>query len=413
MTRSDDTRVVVTGRGVVSSIGTGAEAFAAALRAGRSGAAPLRFFDTTGYEHSIACEVPDFEPGPWVRRHDPEDLGRATQFAVAAARMAVDDALGGASDGAGAAGFAARRALVAIGTTDGESRDLDLLIAQEVAGGPSAPDPRVARRVPAARLSTVVAAELDLEDVEAVTVPTACAAGNYSIGYGLDALRAGEVDVALCGGADVISRKTFTGFYRLGAMAVRACAPFDADRDGMLVGEGAAVLVLERRSTALARGARIHAEVLGYGLNCDADHPVAPQRESLGRCMTAALRDAGVEPGDVDLISAHGTATRANDLTEAQAVRDVFGTRRPPVTGVKSMIGHTLGAASAIAAVACTIALTHRFVPPTLHHARTDPDCDLDVVANTAVPADLRIVQNNALAFGGNNAVLLLGRADR
>jgi 3-oxoacyl-[acyl-carrier-protein] synthase II len=397
-------RVVITGLGVVSSIGTGVADFAAGLRAGRNGAAPVGAFDTTGYEHSIGCEVPGFVPENWLTRHRPDEVGRATQFAVAAARLALADA--GSSPGA----LAARPALTAIGTTDGESRDLDSLVAQQVIDGPERMSPAVARRTPAARLSTVVARELELTDVEAVTVPTACAAGNYAIGYAFDALRAGDVDVALCGGADALSRKTFTGFYRLGAMAPERCAPFDAGRRGMLTGEGAAVLVLETETAALARDARIHAEVLGYGLTCDADHPVAPQQEGIARCMRLALLDAGLDPGEVDMISAHGTATLANDSTEARAIRDVFGTHSPQVTGIKSMLGHCLGAASALSAVACAVAITQGFVPPTINHQRTDPDCDVDVVANTAVSADIRVAQNNALAFGGNNAVVLLGR---
>jgi 3-oxoacyl-[acyl-carrier-protein] synthase II len=399
---ADAARVVVTGLGVVSSIAMGAASFAEALRAGRSGARPVGSFDTSGYDHAIACEVPDFVPD--LARHAAHDVGRASQFAVAAARMAVADAR------LDEAALAARTGLVAIGTTDGESRDLDGLVGQAVADGPAAMDPRVARRVAAARLSTSTARDLGLTDVEAATLPTACAAGNYSIGYGLDALRAGDVDFALCGGADALSRKSFTGFYRLGAMAPQRCQPFDAARRGMLGGEGAAVLLLERLESARARGARVYAEILGYGLTCDADHAVAPNRESFARCMSLALADAGIGPCDVDVIFAHGTATQANDVAEAGAIRDVFGAHRPRVTGPKSMLGHALGAASALAAAACTLSVAHRFIPPTIHHDKTDPDCDIDCVANTAVDADVRIVQNNALAFGGNNAVVLIGR---
>jgi 3-oxoacyl-[acyl-carrier-protein] synthase II len=404
MDTTDAGRVVVTGVGVISSIGTGAAAFGSALRAGRCGAVPVRAFDTTGYAHAVGCELPGIDLGRWIQRLDPAAPGPATRLSVAAARMAAGDA------GLTGDGVRTRRVVIAIGTTDGESRDLDELTGQEVAGGPGAMDPAIAGRVNASRLSTAVAWEFGLTDVEAVTIPTACAAGNYAIGYGFDAIRAGEADLAFCGGADAMCRKTFTGFYRLGAMARERCRPFDRDRDGMLVGEGAGVLLLESLASARVRGAHIHAEVLGYGLNCDADHPVAPDRDSVARCIRLALKDAGVEPADVDLISAHGTATVANDVAEAGAIGDVFGERPPPAVSMKSMLGHTLGAASALAAIGCVLAISGGFIPPTINHTGTDPLCPVDCVPNTARDADLRVVQNNALAFGGNNAVVVLGR---
>jgi len=274
-------------------------------------------------------------------------------------------------------------------------------------------DPRLTRRVPAARLSAAVALELGLADAEVVTVGTACSAGNYAIGNGLDAIRVGDADFALCGGADAVCRKTFTAFYRLGTIAPDCCRPFDAGRQGILTGEGAGVLLLESLQSAEARGARIYAEVLGYGLNCDAYHPVAPNQASVARCMRLALHDSGVKPQEVDLISAHGTGTRANDITETQAIRDVFGDSPPRTVSLKSMLGHTMGAASALGAVACSLAIAGRFIPPTINHVSTDPLCAIDCVPNTAVEADLRIVQNNGLAFGGNNAVVVLGRHEQ
>ncbi|MFF7654487.1 beta-ketoacyl-[acyl-carrier-protein] synthase family protein [Streptomyces sp. NPDC007983] len=398
-------RVVVTGLGAVSGIGVGTAEFLAGLRAGKSAARPVTAFDTEGFEHAMACEVPDFEPGRWIHNLDVENLGRASQFSVAAARMAVADA-GIAEDA-----LRALPSLISIGTTDGESGDLDQLVETEVDLGPERMDPTVARRVPAGRLSAVIAAEFRLSRTEAVTLPTACAAGNYAIGYGYDAIRGGDVEIALCGGADALCRKTFTGFYRLGTIAPERCQPFDKDRKGILTGEGAGVLVLESLESALARGARIYAEVLGYGLNCDADHPVAPNQDSVARCMRLALDDARIKPEEVDFISAHGTGTRANDITEARAIRQVFGDAAPPRTvSIKSMIGHSMGAAGALASIACALALTEGFIPPTINHVETDPECGLDVVPNEAVDAELRVVQNNGLAFGGNNAVVIFGK---
>ncbi|MEU2130147.1 beta-ketoacyl-[acyl-carrier-protein] synthase family protein [Streptomyces sp. NPDC018352] len=399
-------RVVITGLGVVTSIGTGVDAFADGLRAGRSGAKPIGAFDTTGFAYSNACEITDFDPEAWLRDMAADELGRAAQFAVAGSRMAVADA------GLTEDDVRARRTLVSVGTTDGESRDLDHLIGLQVAEGEDRLDATVARRVWPGRLSAGIVRELGLEDVETVTVPTACAAGNYAVGSGYDAISSGDVEMALCGGADALCRKTFTGFYRLGTIAPDVCRPFDADRQGILTGEGAGILLMESLESALGRGARIYAEVLGYGLSCDASHPVAPDRDSIARCITAAHRNAGIEASDVDFISAHGTGTNANDVTEVGAIRQVFGDELPRTVSIKSMIGHTMGAASALAAAACSLALREGFIPPTINHRTTDPECAVDCVPNEAVEARLRVVQNNGLAFGGNNAVLMLGHWD-
>ncbi|UED85089.1 beta-ketoacyl-[acyl-carrier-protein] synthase family protein [Streptomyces profundus] len=397
-------RVVITGLGIISSIGIGVDEFSSGLRAGLSGAKPITAFDTEGFAHAKGCEITDFDPKPLIRHLPPDSLGRASQFSVAAARMAVEDA------GLDPATLRAQRGLVSVGTTDGESYDLERLVGAELAEGPASMEPAVAARLRASRVSVSVAREFELADVEAVTVPTACAAGNYAIGNGFDAIRAGEVDFALCGGADAMCRKTFTAFYRLGTIAPEVCAPFDVDRSGILTGEGAGILVLESLESALRRGARIYAEVLGYGLNCDAHHPVAPHQESVADCMRLALEDAGVKPSEVDFISAHGTGTRANDVTEARAIRDVYGESPPRTVSVKSMLGHTMGAASALAAIGCVLAITRGFIPPTINHRTTDPDCGIDCVPNEAVEATPRIVQNNGLAFGGNNAVVMLSR---
>ncbi|GGP71470.1 MULTISPECIES: beta-ketoacyl-[acyl-carrier-protein] synthase family protein [Streptomyces] len=397
-------RVVLTGFGVISSIGIGAAEFTESLRKGRSGVSPISVFDVEGFAHGNGCEVKGFEPEQWITRTPVQELGRASRFAVAAARMAVQDA------GLDPEVLAGQRGLVSVGTTDGESFELDQLVAAELADGPENMDPEIVRRVSAARLSTTIAQELGLSDIEAPTIATACSAGNYAIGYGFDAVSSGEVDFALCGGADAMCRKTFTGFYRLGTIAPEFCQPFDADRKGILTGEGAGVLVLESLESALARNAVIYAEVLGYGLNCDAYHQVAPKGDSVAECMRIALDNAGVKPQEVDLISAHGTGTKANDITEAGAIREVFAEDTPRTISLKSMLGHTMGAASALGAIACGLAITHGFIPPTINHRRTDPECDIDCVPNEAVDADLRIVQNNGLAFGGNNSIVILGK---
>ncbi|WP_216906590.1 beta-ketoacyl-[acyl-carrier-protein] synthase family protein [Nocardia noduli] len=399
-------RVVVTGLGVFSSIGFGAAEFASSLRTGRSGVSPITAFDTAGFDRSLGCEVRGFDPEKWIERLNVAELGRATQFAVAAARMAVKDA------GLPADRLRELRTHISIGTTDAESHDTDRLTADWVAGGRESLNPVLAGRVSAGRLSAAIARELDLTAAEAVTIGTACSAGNYAIGHGFDAIRVGDADIALCGGADAMCRKSFTAFYRLGTIAPDCVRPFDTDRQGILNGEGAGVLVLESLDSALARGARIHCEVMGYGLSCDAHHPVSPEQSSIERCMRAALDDAGVRPDEVDLISAHGTGTKTNDITESRAIGSVYTGRPPRTISLKSMLGHTMGAASALAAIACSLAITGGFIPPTINHRHTDPECEIDCVPNKSVPAELRVVQNNGLAFAGNNSVVVLGRYD-
>ncbi|CAL9433767.1 beta-ketoacyl-[acyl-carrier-protein] synthase family protein [Streptomyces sp. enrichment culture] len=397
-------RVVLTGCGALSSIGTGVAEFTEGLRAGRVGTGDITVFDTAGFPSRRGHQVHGFDAASRLRRVRPESAGRATQFAAAAARMALDDA------GLDEDWLLARRGTVVVGTTDGEVGELDLLTESALALGLTAFTGTSLGRTATGSLALGVVRELGLSDVEASTVATACAAGNYAIGAGFDALRSGRSEWALVGGADALNRKTFAGFARLGLIAPDECRPFDSERAGLLTGEGAGLLLLETEESALARGARIYAEVLGYGLNCDAWHPTAPERDNVARCIRLALDNASVKPEEVDLISAHGTGTPTNDTTEIAAIRQVYGDRPPRTVGVKSMIGHTMGAASALGAIASALAVRHGFVPPTANHRTTDPDCPVDVVPNTSVDADVRIVQNNGLAFGGNNAVVLLGR---
>jgi 3-oxoacyl-[acyl-carrier-protein] synthase II len=396
-------RVVVTGMGVVSSVGIGVDAFGRALRAGVSGASDITVLDTNGFASHRGCELKGFDGRRWVKRLDPARPGRSSQFAIAAARMAIEDA------GLEERWLERQGCGVSVGTTEGESQEIDQLTEVWVRQGPERMSADQLKRATADLLSVSVCQELGLHG-EALTISTACAAGNYAIGYAYDLIRLGEADCMLCGGADSMSRKSFSGFYRLGAIAPRACQPFDKNRRGILTGEGAGMLLLESLEGARARGAAIHGEVLGYGLTCDANHPVAPDRKSIADCIRLAHRNAGIRPGDVDYISAHGTGTQANDQTETAAIREVFGPAAPPTSSIKSMLGHTMGAASALSSVACAIAMKHGFIPPTINHDEADPNCPIDCVPNQARAADLRIVQNNAFAFFGNNAILIMKR---
>ncbi|MET7396624.1 beta-ketoacyl-[acyl-carrier-protein] synthase family protein [Dactylosporangium sp. NPDC005572] len=401
-------RVVVTGLGAVSSLGIGADALTAAIRAGQVGTGPITGFDTTGFPYVRAGEVRDFDPAALLRRVTPQRWGRSSLLAAAAAVLAVRDA---GLDRADQARLDRLRAGSVMGTTSGESQVVDRLAAEWVGGGLKSLDPDLVAQVPASQIAVAVNTELGLAG-DALTLSTACAASNYALGYGADLVRTGEADLMVCGGADSVNRYNHAGFYRLGALTEEVCRPFDAERQGILTAEGGVALVLEPYDRALARGARVYAEFLGYGLSCDAKHMVHPDAASIAGCVRSAHRNAGITPADVDYICAHGTGTPTNDVTEVAAVREVFGDRVPPISSIKSMLGHTMGAASGFGALVCCRAIHDGFLPPTANLRAVDPALgpDLDCVPGTARPADVRIAENHGFAFGGNNAITILGK---
>ncbi|HWF74200.1 MAG TPA: beta-ketoacyl-[acyl-carrier-protein] synthase family protein [Solirubrobacteraceae bacterium] len=396
-------QVVVTGLGPVSSIGIGVDEFRAALRDGRCGTSPIRSFDTDGFPHVYAGEVHAFAPEQIVHRLDPAEWGRSSLFAACAARLAFADA--GLED----SGVETERIGVVIGTTCGETQVMEQMTAQLLEHGYDQVSPALARQVGANRLAHAASQELGAGG-ESLTVATACAASNYAIGFAHDAIVSGDAEVMIAGGAESVCRFVHAGFYRLGVLAEQACSPFDRDRTGILTAEGGAALVLESADHARARGARIYAEVRGYGLNCDASHMVAADPESIARCMRLAHRNAGVEPSQIDYISAHGTGTPTNDSAECWAIHEVFAGDPPPVSSIKSMIGHAMGAASGFGAIASALAINDRFLPPTINFRTPDPELNgIDPVANRSRTADVRIAQNNGFGFGGNNAIVVLG----
>ena len=393
-------RVVVTGVGVVTSIGTGVESFWRALLGGDCGIGPVESFDTSKYSVHIGGEVRNFDPVPYVKQLPVERMGRASQLAIAAARLALKDA------GLAPEALPADKVGVSIGTTSGEPTLIEQFDDAEIAGKREAIGREFIEQYPSHVIAAHVAAELGFGGPN-IVIPTACAAGNYALANACDTLRTLEADVMLAGGSDCFSRITYTGFARLGAIAPERCQPFDKNRKGMVPGEGAAVLVLERHEDAVARGARIYAELAGYGLTCDANHMTAPQGDGATRAMRLAIADAGIQPSDVNYISAHGTGTAVNDRVETAAVRQAFGNASPPMSSIKSMLGHTMGAASAIEAVACVLAVQNDALPPTINYTTPDPECDLDYVPNAARFAQVDVAMNNAYAFGGNNASVI------
>lgn len=398
-------RIVVSGVGLFTSIGIGRREFWSHLLAGRSGISEVTSFDTTAFEVHRGGEIHDFNPRDHVRHHDPAAVGRASQLAIGAARLALDDA------GLDPSAFDAERVGVAMGTTSGEPREVEHFDDRYVAEELAAVGPEFIDRYPCHMIAENVAAEFGLAGVN-MMIPTACAAGNYAIAYAFGALRDGRAEIMLAGGADAFSRITYTGFARLGAIAPDCCRPFDRNRKGMIPGEGAGVLVLEPFESAIARGGRAYAEIVGCGLSCDAHHMTGAHPEGAGaaRAMQQALQQSGLSPEEVSYISAHGTGTENNDRLETVAVKRVFGDAAYgiPMSSIKSMLGHTMGAASAIEAAACALALHDDVVPPTINYEEADPGCDLDYVPNSAREHEVRVAMNNAYAFGGNNASLVM-----
>lgn len=392
-------RVVVTGIGAVTSVGQGRAAVWEALLAGRCGTSTVESFDTGRYNVHVGGEIKGFVPEPFFKKLSVHETGRASQLAIAAARLALEDAA--------LEDFESERAGVAMGTTSGEPQEVERLDDAMLAGDTTEVARSFIHRYPCHVIAANVAAEVGFSGVN-VMIPTACAAGNYALAYAFDALSADRADVMLAGGADSFSRITYTGFARLGAIAPDICRPFDKNRQGMIPGEGAAVLVLEPLDRALARGARIYAEVAGYGLSCDAHHMTAAHPEGAGaaRAMNQALAMSGLKPDEVSYISAHGTGTPTNDRLEAIAVRRVFGERAKstPMSSIKSMLGHTMGAASAIEAAVCALAVAEDRIPPTIHFEEADPEIEVDCVPNVCRQLPVTVAMNNAYAFGGNNA---------
>jgi 3-oxoacyl-[acyl-carrier-protein] synthase II len=407
-------RIAVTGLGAVTPVGAGREEMWANLLAGKLGFAPVESFDTSAFNVHLGAEVRGFAAAPYVHTLDPARLGRASLLAIAAARLALADAgfgpaAAGLGPGAmtelpGLAGIDRSRAGVAMGTTSGEPLEVERFDDRYLAGELDQVGPEFMLRYPCHMIAAHLARELGFAG-DNTMIPAACAAGNYALAHAVDVLRAGRADLMLAGGADAFSRITYSGFARLGAIAPERCQPFDRRRKGMIPGEGAAVLVLEPLDAARRRGARVYAEVAGYGLSCDAHHMTAahPEGEGAMRAMQRALADAGVAPEQVSYISAHGTGTPTNDRLEALAVGRVFGAGATvPISSIKSMIGHTMGAASAIEAAVCALAVATDQIPPTM--GLEEPEGDLDYVPNAARRVRVEVAMNNAYAFGGNNA---------
>jgi 3-oxoacyl-[acyl-carrier-protein] synthase II len=407
-------RVVITGMGTLNPLGQDTPTTWEAVRAGQSGIGPITLFDAAAFETRIAGEVKGFDPVARFGRKEARRMARLTQLALAA----TDEALAGAGLKEAAIGRDRTGVIVGsgMGALDPIHEAADMLRER----GPGRVSPFFVPMMLADTPAALISITYGLTGPN-LAVYTACATGNNALGEAAATIRRGAADVMVAGGTEAcILPLAMAGFGSMGAISThneepaRASRPFDAGRDGFVVSEGAAVLVLEEREHALARGAAIHGELLGYGTSADAYHITMPGAagEGAAESMRAALRDAGLTSADIDYINAHGTSTPLNDRAETAAIKRLFGERayEIPISSTKSMTGHLLGAGGALEAIICLLALRDELVPPTINYEQPDPACDLDYVPNAARPAVLRAVMSNAFGLGGHNATLILGK---
>lgn len=409
-------RVVVTGLGLITPLGIGVKPTWENILAGRSGIGPITSFDPTGFDTTIAGEIKDFKPEQFLTPKEIKRMDRFTQIAVAAAIMAVQDAgleitpelqpHVGSIVGVGLGGLATIEKYHKVLLEKGPHRITPFFIPMLIAN--MAPG--------------LVAMHFGAQGPNTSTV-TACASGAHAVGDAFKCIQRGVAKAMITGGVEsVITPLAVAGFNAMKALSTRnhepekASRPFDRERDGFVMAEGGGMLVLEELEFAKARGARIYAEIVGYGLTGDAYHMTAPSPDGAGAvlCMQQALRDAGLRPEDIDHINAHGTSTQLNDLSETLAIKKVFGSYayRIPISATKSMTGHLLGGAGAVEAIFSVLSLVDQVAPPTINYEYPDPDCDLDYVPNEARPLRLRTAMSNSFGFGGTNAVLIFKKFD-
>ena len=404
-------RVVVTGLGAVTPLGNDAQTTWSSLLAGQSGAGPITLFDASAFMVKFACEAKDFEPTDWIEHKQVRRMDRFAQLIVAAARQAeVDAGLEIAKE--------RERVGASVATAMGGLKSLEGCIDTLIERGPDRVNPF---SIPAVMPNMGVSIELGTRGPLGSPC-TACAASQMAIGEGLDAIRLGRAEVMLCGGSDAaITRDGIAGFAALRALSRRnadpasASRPFDRDRDGFVMGEAGAILVLEELEHAKGRGAKIYAELLGYGVSSDAEHITEPDPtgEHPARAMRMAFRDAGIDPDEIDYINAHGTSTPLGDVSETRVIKLALGEEkasRTPVSSTKGGTGHCLGAAGALEAIFCTLAIHTGVLPQTINYDTPDPQCDLDYIPNTARKAKISTAVSNSFGFGGHNASIVLRR---
>ncbi len=400
-------RVVISGIGVVSPVGSSLDEFWTALVEGRSGIGPLTLIPTERLSTRIAAQVGGFDPDAHFSPKQAHLLDRFAQFAVVAARAAVRDAQCEISE------ELALDAATVVGNGSGGQGTVDAGYLKLYGQNAEKAHPLSIPRWMVNAAASQVSIDLGLRG-PTWTVATACASATHAIGQAFHMVRNGQAPIALAGGTEAcLTVGTVKAWEALRALSTDTCRPFSRNRSGLVIGEGAAMFLLEPRDRALARGARVYAEVLGFGMSADASDITAADADGGARAMRAALRDARANPEDVDYVNAHGTGTILNDRTESEALRKVFGSHadRLAVSSSKAVLGHSMGAAGALELAAAALALQTQTIPPTANFEEPDPACDIDCVPNVARSARVRMAMSNSFAFGGLNAVIALGRA--
>jgi 3-oxoacyl-[acyl-carrier-protein] synthase II len=410
----DKKRVVITGLGTVSSLGLNAEELWQSLLAGKSGAAKIQAFDTTGFDVNFACEVKNFKSDDYFPAPQTKRLDRFAQFALASAIQAVKNA------NIDFTKFNPHRIGVIIGSGVGGFIEFGEQQTRLIQKGPSRVSPFTIPKVMMNSASGQIAIHFGLKGPN-FAVASACASSNHAIGTAFKIIQSGLADAIITGGAEAaITPLGMAGFASLKALSTRndapekASRPFDKNRDGFVMGEGGGIFIMESLDFALARGAKIYAEMLGFGMNDDAYHITAPDPEGEGPMMTMklALDDAGLKPQDVSYINAHGTSTLYNDLTETKAIKKLFGehAKKLAISSTKSMVGHLLGGSGAVELVATILSLRDNIVHPTINYETPDPECDLDYVPNKTRKMEIKVALSNSFGFGGHNATLAVGK---
>lgn len=403
-------RVVVTGIGVVSPIGTGAE-FWGNVKRGKCGISPIESFDTTEFSVKLAAEIKDFEPISYMEKKESKRMDRYSQFALAAAGIAVRDSALDTEK------VDSRRFGTVIGSAVGGIRTIEAEHEKLLAKGPGKVSTFFIPMMLSNMASGLVAIKYKAKAINFSTV-TACATGANAIGESYKRIQDGICDVMLAGGSEAaITPCSIAGFSALTTLSTsvdvnRASIPFDKERHGFVMGEGAGIMVLEDYDHAVERGAKIYAEIAGYGATCDAYHMTSPDPSSKGASdsMLCAIEDAGIRPEDIGYINAHGTSTVYNDKFETQAIKNLFGdyAYEVPISSTKSMTGHLLGAAGAVEAIVCAKALEDSYIPATINHLVTDLELGLNFVPNKGISREFDYALSNAFGFGGHNATLVL-----
>lgn len=401
-------RFVITGIGAITSLGLNPAELYSSLIIPKNGFAYFEDLPFSEEECRWAATVENFDPFEFMPAQLALNIGSAAQYAIAAGTQALVQAKLTKKNNYNIG--------VVIGTSSGEGREATKINKYWLAGEKNKAAEIIKRKYAMSSIPANISRYFKANG-PSIILPTACEAGNHALGLACRLLEFGQADIVIAGGTEAFPLQAVIGFHKMRSLAKKIVRPFDKDREGIIIGEGAGILIVEKSETALARGAQILAEIAGVGYSSDGYHPTAPHPEGAGaqKAMRAALQQAGLPAGKIDYINAHGTGTPANDAIETKAIKKVFGkfAKKIPVSSIKSMLGHCLGAASAIEAVACCKILEKQIIPPTNNYQNYDPACDLDYVPNKARPAKVNTILSNAFAFGGNNCVVVFKKYEK